>query len=592
MLWPSQSHDESPTKLDIPNPAATNSWKRNAVLLFSEDFDRMWRIITMAFPQGHWYDISEQDFLEYKRISQNTHARFLCTPDKETLIRRREQMLIVLATSFALVKRDLQCTISRGYASEAEYMRIVDDCAEDFKNLMPDAYRPFWLGLVRLPYFKIQAQELFLMPNPGFNYLCTGAMLYKEECPQVFACMRECVEEGISDQLLIKRLDALRKKLDGRNACHETIAFRSNFGVFLGKREHLWLDACNHARLKTEMENTITPSQELLRTNRIPRDVNADRASCSSRRPSPSPSPPTTKIRKEDVSAERASGSSRRPSPSPPATKRRKAIPVIDIDSTPEDSAPSIPNGQVSRMTDTQSSTDSPQIRDLAAELVKNTASPSGNGEYAPPNALPNGILSPSTTSNEDLDASMCTPLPLLRSVSRSTTDEALHNGMNEHTNAETTDHGVNNEGAQADRKKNVEGAERSTNDPKAPKPSSDTIDRSQQCTMEDFSKGHQKVINSGAGVGSSTDRAVGSSYVVVEDSPSASQFDPHQSNEAINTIKCPICVTHSDELHVSTKCGHGFCKACWENWFRDHETCPICRVKTRMNNLILFRIQ
>ena len=39
---------------------------------------------------------------------------------------------------------------------------------------------------------------------------------------------------------------------------------------------------------------------------------------------------------------------------------------------------------------------------------------------------------------------------------------------------------------------------------------------------------------------------------------------------------KCPVCM--SNDVAMSTICGHNFCMLCINEWLKDHNTCPICR--------------
>lgn len=41
----------------------------------------------------------------------------------------------------------------------------------------------------------------------------------------------------------------------------------------------------------------------------------------------------------------------------------------------------------------------------------------------------------------------------------------------------------------------------------------------------------------------------------------------------------CPICLDLIDlENHYITECNHKYCRECIMNWFRNNNTCPVCR--------------
>jgi hypothetical protein len=43
------------------------------------------------------------------------------------------------------------------------------------------------------------------------------------------------------------------------------------------------------------------------------------------------------------------------------------------------------------------------------------------------------------------------------------------------------------------------------------------------------------------------------------------------------NKYWCIICYQYVDLLET-LKCNHQFCSSCLNEWFNDHESCPLCR--------------
>jgi hypothetical protein len=58
--------------------------------------------------------------------------------------------------------------------------------------------------------------------------------------------------------------------------------------------------------------------------------------------------------------------------------------------------------------------------------------------------------------------------------------------------------------------------------------------------------------------------------------------------------IECPICYDNV-KVECITECGHTFCKACMDRWFRKgHMDCPLCRsrIQAVVQNGIHYTVQ
>jgi len=44
--------------------------------------------------------------------------------------------------------------------------------------------------------------------------------------------------------------------------------------------------------------------------------------------------------------------------------------------------------------------------------------------------------------------------------------------------------------------------------------------------------------------------------------------------------LQCSICRGELENPTTVRDCGHVFCYGCIEEWFREHQSCPICQVK------------
>jgi hypothetical protein len=45
----------------------------------------------------------------------------------------------------------------------------------------------------------------------------------------------------------------------------------------------------------------------------------------------------------------------------------------------------------------------------------------------------------------------------------------------------------------------------------------------------------------------------------------------------ATDAPTCPICYDTMLEVET-TPCGHAFCKVCYDRWYNENATCPMCR--------------
>jgi hypothetical protein len=58
--------------------------------------------------------------------------------------------------------------------------------------------------------------------------------------------------------------------------------------------------------------------------------------------------------------------------------------------------------------------------------------------------------------------------------------------------------------------------------------------------------------------------------------------MDPDNISEHLH---CAMCMDVFDEP-VCGRCGHSFCKSCYDDWLRQHDTCPTCRAKVQRKHL------
>lgn len=50
-------------------------------------------------------------------------------------------------------------------------------------------------------------------------------------------------------------------------------------------------------------------------------------------------------------------------------------------------------------------------------------------------------------------------------------------------------------------------------------------------------------------------------------------------ASECTLTERCPICLDETEkEGYRTKKCGHDFCKDCFQQWTSSHRVCPLCK--------------
>lgn len=50
-------------------------------------------------------------------------------------------------------------------------------------------------------------------------------------------------------------------------------------------------------------------------------------------------------------------------------------------------------------------------------------------------------------------------------------------------------------------------------------------------------------------------------------------------ASECTLTERCPICLDETEkEGYRTKKCGHEFCKDCFQQWTSSHKVCPLCK--------------
>lgn len=55
--------------------------------------------------------------------------------------------------------------------------------------------------------------------------------------------------------------------------------------------------------------------------------------------------------------------------------------------------------------------------------------------------------------------------------------------------------------------------------------------------------------------------------------------------------LMCGICSERANVPCANQSCGHICCRACWEQWFRVKEQCPMCRVPASAVTTVRIRI-
>lgn len=56
----------------------------------------------------------------------------------------------------------------------------------------------------------------------------------------------------------------------------------------------------------------------------------------------------------------------------------------------------------------------------------------------------------------------------------------------------------------------------------------------------------------------------------------------PHEQSiglQILQTVQCPICHEEDTETRQTLACNHTFHHRCIQRWFRDKNTCPLCRM-------------
>jgi len=53
--------------------------------------------------------------------------------------------------------------------------------------------------------------------------------------------------------------------------------------------------------------------------------------------------------------------------------------------------------------------------------------------------------------------------------------------------------------------------------------------------------------------------------------------------------MNCPICFDDINHNKITIICNHDFCYQCLNEWFKNHNTCPICRQE--LNYLLYDKI-
>lgn len=97
----------------------------------------------------------------------------------------------------------------------------------------------------------------------------------------------------------------------------------------------------------------------------------------------------------------------------------------------------------------------------------------------------------------------------------------------------------------------------------------------------------------SGGGTGSGTGDGSARARDRFAPSLASRQTEERGTNSVIETydhFRCIMCKQKPLNSHASARCGHIACHACWDRWLIVNESCPVCRERTRLANLVKVR--